>query len=241
MSVLTRQKRQARRFVNVAENLRGAGAPFERVFGLRLNFDRLGESDERERFVVLAAKATTEAEGVNLDALSKRERRDLERLLGQAAGEEDVFDRRRQEAKETRELRDLARRALRPPARPVVKVAGGILFEREALATMFGASGAPSMPLEDVAFGLWLLAAFANPDLELGPTGSRQDADGSITFERQLLLRYGQDVDGRLSPTKALARLERYGLIETSRRGSTITVRPGKFGRSILAAGTVRS
>ena len=106
---------------------------------------------------------------------------------------------------------------------------------------MFGEGGATAMPLEDVAIGLWLLAAFANPDLELGPTGSRQEADGSITFERQILFRFGQDVDGRLSPTKALARLERYGVIETSRRGSEVTVRPGKFGRKVLDAGTVRS
>jgi len=239
MSVLTRQKRQARRFVNLADSLRAAGAPFERVFGLRLNFDRLAE-DERQRLAELAARATTEAEGIALDLLSKRERRDLERLLGKAAGEQDVFDRRRGEAQERRQLRELARRALKPAPRPFAMIEGGILLEGEVLGTLFGEGGGTAMPLADLAIGLWLLSAIQHPEKEIGPAGSRQEPDGAIVFDRHLLFRFGQDVEGRLSPAKSLERLVKYGLIETTRRGSEVTVRPGKFGRKVLAAGTVQ-
>src|SRR5919109_3678548 len=132
---LTKRRRTAD---TTREALLAAGRPFERVYGVRLDPDRL-DDDEREQFAELARKARSEeGGGVNLSPLGRRERAALERLLEKAVGETGLFERRRQEAAATVKIRELAERAVRPSARPRFEERGAVILPRAVFEQLRG-------------------------------------------------------------------------------------------------------
>jgi hypothetical protein len=234
-------RRRPRTTATTPEALRAAGRPFERLFDVRLRLDRL-DDQEQDQFAELAAKTVTEAKGVNLAALGKRERGKLESLLEKASGQPGLFDKRRAETSSRAELDALARRARRPAERPILKTRGAVVLERPVIEGLFAAGKGKSVDLCDLGCFVWILSMFANPDLAIEPRGGRVDPDGpTIHWNREIgFLRRGTDRDGKLGINSSLKRLERLGLVELGGSGRERSVRPGRYGRAILKGGEPR-
>jgi hypothetical protein len=201
------------------EALLTAGRPFERVYGIRLDPDRL-DDDERERFADLARRATTDERGVNLAPLGKRDRAALERLLGKAAGEESLIERRREEAKLIAETRELARRAMQPAQRLRLEEAGSVTFPAE----LFRHLREGVVWAEDIG-ALFAVVAMLENATTLAPR-SRIET-GTLVLDRTYGLFGPADPEQRGRWRDSLVNLDRVGWLAVEDKGTTIRVRPG--------------
>jgi len=218
MNLLARKRKQ---FETSNESLRNAARPFERIYAVRCDPDRLDE-DEREQFAELASKATTEDRGVNLSPLGRRERGALERLLEKAAGEAGLFERRREEAVTTARIRELAERAARPRARPRFEERGAIVLPQAIFAQL--RSGA--LWIEHVGLLAFMLAQLEN-GVSLASQGRLED--DSLVIDHVYGLTGSADGDGTFAGWKRiLEHLERNEWLDVERSGRRWRITRGR-------------
>ena len=217
MNLLTKKRKT---WEHSTESLRNAARPFERVYGVRCDPDRL-DDDERVEFAELARRGTSEERGVDLSPLGRRERAALERLIEKAAGEAGLFARRREEAAATARIRELARRAMQPARRLHLEEAGSVTFPAELFRHLREGVVWP----EDVAV-LFAVVGILENATTLAPR-SRIEA-GTLVIDRTFGLFGSADPEQRASRWKdSLANLHRVGWLTVEDARGTIRVRPG--------------
>jgi len=218
MNMLTKRRKT---YETTREALLATGRPFERVYAIRLDPDRL-DDDERERFAELARKATTDERGVNLSPLGKRDRAALERLLGKAAGEEGLIERRREEAAATAKIRELAERAVRPPARPRFEERGAVILPRAVFEQLRGGY----LWIEHVGLLAFIVAQLEN-GVCLAPQGRYED--DALVIDHGWGLAGSADGDGSFGRWKQIIEhLERNAWLDVERSGRQWRIRRGR-------------
>jgi hypothetical protein len=228
MNLLTKKRKT---WETSTESLRNAARPFERVFGVRCDPERL-DDDEREQFAELARKATSEERGVNLSPLGRRERAALERLLEKAAGEADLFERRREEAAATARIRELAERAVRPSARPRFEERGAVILPRAVFEQLRGGY----LWVEHVGLLAFVVAQMEN-GVCLAPQGRYED--GSLVIDHGWGLTGSCDGEGTFSRWKQIIEhLERNAWLDVERSGRQWRITRG---RRLREAGKARA
>jgi hypothetical protein len=94
-------------------------------------FGRLNEDELADLMALTRELETDEGEGFDSTRLEPKQLRRWERLVGKAAGDEDLFERRREGAEQHARLAELARRARTPAPRPRFEQPGSVHLPRE--------------------------------------------------------------------------------------------------------------
>jgi hypothetical protein len=193
--------------------------------GLRLDFGRLDEDELVDVLALTRELETDEGEGFEGTKLEPKQLRRWQRLVGKAAGDEDLFDRRREEAEQRGRLAELAARARRPAPRAPVR--GCLNLSRDDLlrAVRDGVIWA-----EDLAVYLYL-AVQIETGQALSPRASFEGAgdDMALVFRRDLgPIAVPHNPEGNLGKWSAsLENLVRVGWLHVEQRGNQVVVRHG--------------
>lgn len=180
----TRWLREAQKFSN------------PELVGERLVADRLSEDDSvaLERLV----KRKREILGdEHADPLTDDEKGEWEALLGKAAGDEQLFERKRRDAKAKAKLNELkdARRVASLPRQPLLAEPGTVQLPRFVFGWLVGGAARDgAWSLMDLGLLAGILGAFANDDPRLFP-GGRFEGEGD---DRVLVVPGGVGSDLRL-------------------------------------------
>jgi hypothetical protein len=205
---LARQLRDAARGPHPASRwLNGArrySAP--ELVGETLVADRLTDEDARELETLVRRKGDiVTQEGA--EALTEAEVATWERLLGKAAGDEALFERKRRNAQAKAKLNELKdeRRVAALPRQPLLAEAGCVQLPRYVFSWLVGDGGRNGdWALPDVAVLVAVLGSFTNEDASVF-VGGRFEGEGK---DRALVVPGGIGSDLRMHGTIAGSPLE---------------------------------
>jgi hypothetical protein len=196
--------------------------------GLRerdLDFGRLDDDELDDLLALTRELRTDEGDGFDGAALEAKERERWERLVAKAAGDERVFEKRREEAEARRSLAELAVRARRPAPRPPAE--GCLNLDRQSLlrAVRDGFVWA-----EDLAVYLYVAAQLETGEA-LSPRATFEGAgdDMALLFRRDLgVIATPHNPEANLSGWKnSLDNLVRIGWLKVEQRGNEVAVQHG--------------
>jgi hypothetical protein len=206
--------------------------------GVSLSSDRVSDEEVAELRNLLKQRRLA---GEAHEEWDDEERLRYEALMGKAAGDDDLFKRRRAEiaARQEREaeMRKLADAFL--PRRREAKP-GEVVLPRFLHAWLTDGTE-NAFDLHDLGLLAALCLAFANEDASLFPTGRfeiAEDGTRRIVITEAAneirLVRGANDSDHTFRVSRCLATLKRNNWIETSRVRGTLTITPGRHMRKLF-------
>jgi hypothetical protein len=218
--------------------------------GERLVADRLTE-DDAAQLKQLVQRRRALVDDPDASPLSEAETAAWERLLGRAAGDEELFERKRRDAAARAKLGELMdqRKVASLPRRPLLAEPGSVQLPRHAFTWLVGESGRDGhWTLMDVALLVGILGAFANDEPSIfvgGRFGGEQDdrtlvVPGGIGSTLRLHGRIAGDPfdeAGHIRIRPALATLARNRWIEVERSTAELRIRLGDRAREIQGHG----
>jgi hypothetical protein len=191
------------------EQLRAVADQIRRALDLRVDLDRL-DTREQVELVELASKIgdgadwKIDSDRVPLASLAVHERTTFERLVGKAANDETVFEKRREQTRIAEEVKKLAVRARRAGRRTRHERQGSVIFPPEIrndiaqgilavgdVAVLYYLlasleSGEPLHPRHRIE-GTGDAAALVYDERNLGTISPRHDPDGDLGFVKMSL------------------------------------------------------
>jgi hypothetical protein len=209
--------------------------------GERLVADRLSE-DEAAELKQLVQRRRALIDDPDASPLTEAETAAWERLLGKAAGDEELFERKRRHAAARAKLGELMddRKAASLPRQPLLADPGSVQLPRYVFTWLLGESGLKgNWTLLDVALLVAILGAFANdaPSLFVGARFEDEQGDralvvpGGIGANPRLHGRIAGDPfneAGHIRVRPALATLARNKWITVEQTVSELRIRLGE-------------